>query len=164
MLYNQEDIQLCENNTKKKLTWLIIVVSILLAAVIISFIMRQKNITIASTIFLGFFLTAYIGLVYMPAIIYKKRVLEIINGRKREVKGFIKNMYDEILARDGMDCRQIIVKVGEDKAGDEDVVLYIDAKKTLVDIKLGDPVKFACFDRFIYSYQKPDSLIIPIIK
>ncbi len=164
MLYSQNDIILNKKTKNKKLTVLLLITIILLSAIIVSFIVRQKTITIGLTIILGFFLTTYIGLIYIPVKRYERQLYEILNGRKRETSGFIKSIDDELLVREGIDCYQIIVKIGEDKSGDEDIILYLDGKKYFENINVGDPVKFLAFDRFIYSYEKLDSLIIPTLK
>lgn len=164
MLYSQNDITLNNKLKKQRLTWLIIVSVALLLIIIFSFVIRQKLLSVISTIVLGFFLTSYIGLIVLPIKKYEILLNEMFNGRKRENLGFIKNIGNEVLTREGVDCYQIIVKVGEDKSGDEDIILYLDAKKQLDNININDPVKFETFDRFIFSYEKLSELKIPTIK
>ena len=88
----------------------------------------------------------------MPKLKYKKflqAILTHIDKSERIIEGTIKSISQDKVFYDGIECTTIVIKTGEDINGDIEALLYLDAEKTLKDIKISDNLIFVLFDRFI---------------
>lgn len=151
-MYQEADITKAAEAQRKSLLLYLLVVLALLALIIFSFVLRQKILTMALTILLGSFSIFYLSFFFLPKYHYKKLLLLMQSGRKRQVEGLLKAIGHDIIERDHMECREITLKTGEDRHGDDELTLYLDSKKE-IPFKEGDRLSLTLFDRFICDYQ-----------
>lgn len=151
-MYQEADICNAVQAQRKSLLVYLLVTLVFLALIILSFVLRQKILTMALTIFLGSFSIFYLSFFFLPKYHYKKLLLLMQGGRKRQVEGLLKAIGRDIIERDHMECREITLKTGEDRHGDDELTLYLDNKKE-IPFKEGDALSLTLFDRFICDYQ-----------
>lgn len=151
-MYTTEDFIKAEKQERARFTVFLSVSALFVLLIVLSFALRIKLLTIGLTIVWGFFAIFFLSMYYMPVLHYKKTLHLIRDGRKREVKGLIKDIGHDKIIRDNIECTQITVKTGEDRHGDDEVLLYLDSKKQLP-AQVGDSLSFTLFDRFICDYH-----------
>lgn len=151
-MYSNEDLLKIKNKLRKTQSILILLCVISLSAIIVSFVYRQKFATIFLSIIFLSLLCFIISVYLVPKLKYKKflqAILTHIDKSERIIEGTIKSISQDKVLYDGIECTTIVIKTGEDINGDIEALLYLDAEKTLKDIKISDNLIFVLFDRFI---------------
>lgn len=161
MLYSQADKDLVLAKLKKRAAVVWIPTAVLLALSIVTFILfRMRHSTngwILSAVFtiLGggyciFFYGVYLG----PLRKYKKHLDYMLEGRKRETDGMLKEISETVMDKDGIDCYSVLLNIGEKNDPEDDRQFYLDAYKNLDGFEIGDRVHIESNDRMIASITK----------
>lgn len=106
-------------------------------------------ITIVGGAYFLFFYEVYLR----PVSQYRKHVEIMLNGRKRETLGILKERNDEVSDHDGMDCSSLTVNVGQRNDPEDDRLFYLDAQKTMPPIEVGTRVCVLSNDRMVADVQ-----------
>ena len=160
MLYTETDREQVKRERNKRL-WVVLlptVAFLLLAAA--SFIWFRLHhdvggwiwsalITIIGGAYFLFFYEVYLR----PVSQYRKHVEFMLDGRKRETLGILKERNDDVADHNGMDCRSLTVNVGERNDPEDDRLFYLDAQKAMPAIEIGTRVCVLSNDRMVADIQ-----------
>jgi len=97
-----------------------------------------------------FFYGVYLG----PVLKYKKHIGYMLDGRRRATEGYLKEISDAVLDRDGVDCYSVIINIGEKDDPEDDRQFYLDAFKSMAGYHAGDHVRIQSNDRMIMGIEK----------
>jgi hypothetical protein len=163
MLYSQTDReQVTAERTKRLLVVLIPTVLMVLLS-IASFVWYRLHrdtggwfvtgmITVLAGVYFIFFQSVYLR----PVSLYKRHVEAMLNGRKHELEGFLKSVDIQAQDHEELDCRTLVVNIGEKGLPEDDRLFYMDALKPMPEIALGTRVKVISNDRMVASIQPCD--------
>jgi len=159
-MYSQSDLDSIQVLLKKR--WLAAgaPAAVVLVSAIAVFIYGQLNrndslwmLTAALTILGGSYFLLFYGVYVRPASIYKKHVLYMLNGRKRETTGVFKAFSDLVVDRDGLEVRSMLLNVGEKDLPEDDRLFYYDIYKPVPDFPLGCRVTVTSNDKMVANMQ-----------
>ena len=158
-MYSEKDWS--EINALIKKRWLITLgpSGVVLAAAIAIFVYGQVNrsqhlwmLTSALTMLGGGYLLFY-GVSVRPALIYRRNLRYLLNGRKRVTTGVLKEFSEDVTDRDGMEVYAMLVNVGERNDPEDDRLFYYDAYKPVPELPLGTRVTVESNDKLVASLQ-----------
>ena len=157
MLYTEADrSQATAERTKRR--WIVVLPAVLLLlAAIASFVWFRLHRDVSGWIWTGLLTVAggayylfFNGVYLHPVALYKKHVDYMLDGNKRETIGILKDITDEVLDHDGLDCRMITVNIGDKNASEDDRTYYLDARVSIpAQLKPGDRVHVLSNDRMV---------------
>lgn len=152
MYYSSEDLYKVKK-IRRKISLSILAISIvMLALIVLSFLYRYQVLSVLlSVIYLSitFFI---ISLFYIPVKKYSQfinSVLEHMQDNKKTISGKVIDISDSKMVYDGIECYAVTILTGQDIHGDITAIIYIDAQKSLKNIKNSDNLNFVLFDRYI---------------
>lgn len=147
MLYTEQEWQEIRAQLRAR-RWRVYVPFGILCAVAVAAYVITRNakmdagwwIVSAAVILAGAFLI-FFGDVYLaPLSRYERHVDQMLHGRQRETRGWLKEVESELCMREGISCRRVWINVGDKNADEDDRQLYLDALKPAPDIPLGAQV------------------------
>lgn len=159
-MYSEKDWS--EINVLIKKRWLITLGPsvVVLAAAIAIFVYGQINrsehlwmLTSALTMLGGGYLLFFYGVSVRPALIYRRNLRYLLNGRKRVTTGVLKEFSEDVTDRDGMEVYAMLVNVGEKNDPEDDRLFYYDAYKPVPELPLGTRVTVESNDKLVASLQ-----------
>lgn len=159
-MYSEKDWS--EINALIKKRWLITLgpSGVVLAAAIAIFVYGQVNrsqhlwmLTSALTMLGGGYLLFFYGVSVRPALIYRRNLRYLLNGRKRVTTGVLKEFSEDVTDRDGMEVYAMLVNVGERNDPEDDRLFYFDAYKPVPELPLGTRVTVESNDKLVASLQ-----------
>lgn len=159
-MYSEKDWS--EINALIKKRWLITLgpSGVVLAAAIAIFVYGQVNrsqhlwmLTSALTMLGGGYLLFFYGVSVRPALIYRRNLRYLLNGRKRVTTGVLKEFSEDVTDRDGMEVYAMLVNVGERNDPEDDRLFYYDAYKPVPELPLGTRVTVESNDKLVASLQ-----------
>ena len=159
-MYSDQDWN--EINALLKKRWLITLApsGAALCAAIAIFVYGQLNrndylwmLTSALTILGGGYLLFLYGVYVRPALIYRRNLRYLLNGRKRTTTGIFKEISEDISDHDGMEVYAMLLNVGERNDPEDDRLFYYDAYKPLPSMPIGTRVTVCSNDRLVSSME-----------
>lgn len=159
-MYTEKDWS--EINALLKKRWLLTLgpAGLMLAAAITIFVYGQLNrsehlwmLTSALTMLGGGYLLFFYGVSVRPALIYRKNLRFLLNGRKRVTTGILKEFSEDVTDRDGMEVYAMLVNVGERNDPEDDRLFYYDAYKPAPELALGTRVTVYSNDKLVASME-----------
>lgn len=157
-MYSEKDWQ--EINAQLKKRWLIALLpsGIVLTAAIVIFVYGQLNrsehlwmLTSFLTLVGGGYLLFFYGVSVRPALIYRKNLRYLLNGRKRVTTGIFKEFSEDVTDHDGMECYAMLLNVGVKNDPEDDRLFYYDAYKPLPEMAIGTRVTVESNDKLVAS-------------
>lgn len=155
-MYTENDLSTINKKIHRNQIILIILCIVSLVSIIVSFVYRQKILSIVFTIISVSLIYFYISIFFIPKIKYKKFITDILDHNTknaRTVEGIVQSISEESVFYDGIESNILTLKIGQDVHGDVLATFYIDVEKSLKDIKISDNLIFKLFDRFIIGIQ-----------
>lgn len=158
LMYSEQDWK--EINALLKKRWLITLVpsGIALAAAIAIFVYGQLNrheylwmLTAFLTLLGGGYFLFFIGVYVRPALIYRRNLRYLLNGRKRVTTGIFKEFSEDVTDRDGMEVYAMLLNVGQKNDPEDDRLFYYDAYKPLPTLPIGSRVTVYSNDKLVSS-------------
>lgn len=135
-MYTEKELQ-AVSQMKKKRWWIALIPMVAaLAAAIVIFVYGQVNRsdtlwgwTAALTVLGGVYFLFYYGLCVRPVSLYERHVRNMIHGRKHENTGLLKELGEQVCEKNGIECRPVMINIGEKDDGKDDRLYYFDIKK-----------------------------------
>ncbi|MBR1584053.1 MAG: hypothetical protein IJ662_00765 [Clostridia bacterium] len=153
-LYTEQDYQDISNQMKKRWIALLIPAAVLLAAVIVSFVYRMKEVTMALTVALGAGFIFCYGLFLAPVIAYRHHLDDVLHGRVRKTTGAFKEMEEESVLRDGVRYYPMMINVGNMGEEEDDRLFYYDANLPRPDWQVGEMLTVTAHDKALGAWEK----------
>ena len=152
-LYSEKDVEQISAQLKKRYTLLGIALAVLLAALIVSVIVRVEWLSIA--LFILLFATAVfvIEMFCLPLHRYKKLLVSALTGRTHTEVLEYQKTEDETSVVDGVRCCGLIFLGSPDKHGTREQRFYWDRELPLPAFKPGDQVNLKYTGRNIIGYE-----------
>ena len=152
-LYSEKDVEEISSQLKKRYTLLGIALAVLLAALIVSVIVRVEWLSIA--LFILLFATAVfvIEMFCLPLHRYKKLLVSALTGRTHTEVLEYQKTEDETSVVDGVRCCGLIFLGSPDKHGTREQRFYWDRELPLPAFKPGDQVNLKYTGRNIIGYE-----------
>lgn len=111
-------------------------------------------VTLALTILGGGYFLFLLGTWIKPALIYRKHVNFMLNGRKRVTEGILTEIASETTDRDGLECYAMNINVGKIGDPEDDRLLYWDVYKERPDQLIGRRVSAESNDKSVSSIRE----------
>lgn len=159
-MYSEKDLK--EINALIQKRWLITLLPsvIALAAAIAIFVYGQLNrsehlwmLTSFLTLLAGGYFLFFFGNYVRPALIYRRNLRFLLNGRKRVTTGIFKEISEDVSDHDGMEVYAMLLNVGERNDPEDDRLFYYDAYKPLPAMPIGTRVTVQSNDRLVSSME-----------
>ena len=147
-MYTEDELLALQMQEKKRIRILIIVSALLLAAIIVSAILRIQLLSVLLTILLGSILVFFIDLKIRPVRQYSLFIDYLLHGPRHELDAVFKSISDQIDLIDGVACREVTVIDDHGKKPAE-IMFHFDAKKTFPELDEGMRVHVVYHDRAI---------------
>ena len=161
MLYSQTDKDQVQRMRMRRMLIVWLPTALLLLLSIVAFVIYRLAhdesgwiISALITIAGGSYCTFLYGVYLRPVLKYKRHIDYMLDGRKRETRGILKEIGETVLDRDGIDCYPILLNVGEKDDPEDDRLFYLDAFKSMNGFQPGDHVVMESNDRMIASVTK----------
>ena len=122
------------------------------AAVVCSLLARTQWMTMAVTILLGGVLIFMWGLKIAPVVGYKRHLREIREGLCRTAAGSVTRFDGDVTFREGIECRAMIINIGETGDPKDERLFYWDAAKPAPGVKPGDKVEITAHGNDIIGF------------
>ena len=127
---------------------------VLLAAVVASFVLRIKWLTIGLSLVLGVFCIFGYGMLLSPVIAYRRHLDEVLHGRVRSTTGAFKEMEAQTVMRDGVKYYPVMISVGDMENPEDDRLFYYDANLPRPDWKTGEMLTVTAHDKSMGAWAR----------
>ena len=153
-MYTEQDYAEISNQLKSRWTALGIPALALLAAVIASFVLRIRWLTIGLSLVLGVFCIFSYGMLLSPVIAYRRHLDEVLHGRVRSTTGAFKEMEAQPVMRDGVKYYPVMISVGDMENPEDDRLFYYDANLPRPDWKTGEMLTVTAHDKSMGAWAR----------
>ena len=153
-MYTEQDYADISNQLKSRWTALGIPALALLAAVVASFVLRIRWLTIGLSLVLGVFCIFSYGMLLSPVIAYRRHLDEVLHGRVRSTTGAFKEMEAQTVMRDGVKYYPVMISVGDMENPEDDRLFYYDANLPRPDWKVGEMLTVTAHDKALGAWVK----------
>ena len=159
-MYSEKDWK--EINQLLHQRWLITLVpfTIVFGAAVAIFVYGQLNrhetlwmLTSFLTLLSGGYFLFMFGVYLRPALIYRRNLHFLLEGRKRVTPGIFKEFSEDVSDRDGMEVYPMLLNVGERNDPEDDRLFYYDAYKPLPEMPIGSRVTVYSNDKLVSSIE-----------
>ena len=159
-MYSEKDWK--EINQLLHQRWLITLVpfTIVFGAAVAIFVYGQLNrhetlwmLTSFLTLLSGGYFLFMFGVYLRPALIYRRNLHFLLEGRKRVTTGIFKEFSEDVSDRDGMEVYPMLLNVGERNDPEDDRLFYYDAYKPLPEMPIGSRVTVYSNDKLVSSIE-----------
>ena len=158
-MYTQKDLQEISRMLRKRWQLASIPAALIVVVAVIVFVYGQlvrsdalwmvtAFLTIAGV---GYFLFLY-GVSIRPARIYRKHVTYMLNGRMRTTTGVLKSLASAVSDREGLECRALMINVGEKDDPEDDRLFYVDIYKPF-EVPLGTRITVHSNDKMVSAVE-----------
>lgn len=153
-MYTEQDYaDICSQLKRRRLA-LGVPALMLFAAVIVSFVIRIKWLTMALSVLLGAGCIFSYGLLLSPVIAYKKHLDEVLHGKVRSTTGAFKEMETQAVMRDGVQYYPMMISVGDMEDPEDDRLFYYDANLPRPDWKIGEMLTVTAHDKSLGAWVR----------
>ena len=153
-MYTEQIYQSNLQRIKKRSILLGTPAALVLIAIIWSFIVRIKFLTMALTIVVGVYSIFCYGLLLFPLIAYSRHMDQILHGRTHTLTGFFKEMEDAVVVREGVEFHPMIMSVGNLENEDDDRLYYYDANLEKPDWQVGEKLTITAHDKSVGNWER----------
>ena len=153
-MYTEQDYQDICAQVNKRWAALLIPSVLALAGIIVSFVFRQKIVTIMLTALLGAGFIFCYGLFLAPVIAYRRHLDEVLHGKVRQTTGAFKEMEQESVLREGVRYYPMMINVGRMDDPEDDRLFYYDANLPRPDWQAGDMLTVTAHDKALGAWKK----------
>jgi len=153
-LYSEKDINLINQQLKKRYTIIFIIFALFLALVIWSFIVRIQWLSMVAVFLAGVTLVFGIDLFCLPLHRYRKLMTSALTGRTHTGTFEFKEAESDPSMVEGISCKSLIFLGEPDKHGSREQRFYWDAEHPLPDFKAGDQITLKYTGRNIIGWEK----------
>ena len=153
-MYIEQDYQDICAQVNKRWAALLIPSVLALAGIIVSFVFRQKIVTIMLTALLGAGFIFCYGLFLAPVIAYRRHLDEVLHGKVRQTTGAFKEMEQESVLREGVRYYPMMINVGKMEEPEDDRLFYYDANLPRPDWQAGDMLTVTAHDKALGAWKK----------
>ena len=123
-------------------------------AVIVSFVLRIRWLTIVLSVLLGAFCIFSYGMLLSPVIAYRRHLDEVLHGKVRSTTGVFKEMENQPVMRDGVRYYPMMISVGDMENPEDDRLFYYDANLPRPDWKMGETLTVTAHDKSLGAWVR----------
>ena len=152
-LYSEKDFQQLCDQLKKRYILLGVILAVLLAVFVYSFVIRLQWLSVVSFILFFAILVFFIEMFCLPLRRYRKLLASAIAGRTHPETLEYKSTEADTSVVDGVLCRGLIFLGEPDKHGARDQRFYWDAEHPVPAFRPGDRVTLKYTGHNIIGYQ-----------
>lgn len=153
-MYSQENLNQIEEQFRKRLAMLGLLLLLPLAALVVSLALRIKWLTMLASILAGSLTILYVGMSLSPVFYYRKHLRLLLPGRKRELSGVFKGFEEHPVLRDKVRFYGFLLNIGELDDPIDDRQLYWDANLPLPDWQEGERFWVSSFDKSVVDWKR----------
>lgn len=160
-MYTEADLTKVQAELKKR--WLVsaLPTALLAVAAIAVFVVCQMQrrdwgwiFACACTILGGAYFLFFWGVYLQPMRVYRIHVSYMLEGRMRETDGVVQDIADEPRDREGIECYELLVNIGDKGDPEDERLLYWDAQKGKPWVQVGMRVHALSNDRMISDIRE----------
>ncbi len=157
-MYQQKDRDENQHQLKRRLLALSVPMVFFLAGITVSLLpnVRMQWLTILLTILGGAMVLFCYGMFLSPIVHYGRHLKNVLDGRKRETTGLVKEIASQSCIREGVEYYPMTINVGEKNDEADDRLFYFDAHKGTPPITPGDRVTVVSHDKAVAEIRKAD--------
>ena len=123
-------------------------------AVIVSFVLRIRWLTIVLSVLQGAFCIFSYGMLLSPVIAYRRHLDEVLHGKVRSTTGVFKEMENQPVMRDGVRYYPMMISVGDMENPEDDRLFYYDANLPRPDWKMGETLTVTAHDKSLGAWVR----------
>ncbi len=153
-MYTEQDYRDICAQANRRWAALLIPSALVLAGVVVSFIFRQKIVTMALSALLGMGFIFCYGLLIAPVTAYRRHLDEVLHGRVRQTTGAFKEMEEQSVLREGVRYYPMMINVGKMEEPEDDRLFYYDANLPRPDWQAGDMLTVTAHDKALGDWKK----------
>ena len=153
-MYTEKDLDVLNQQLKRRKTILLAVLVVLLAGIVYSLVIRLEWLTTVLTIAAGIIAIATYDLALQPIRCYRTHVENVLHGRTRQMDGTFRGLSEEISMVDGVLYRAMTLEVPDEKGKPSDRLFYFDTQKAFPDFADGDMIHVVYHDREIAALSR----------
>ena len=153
-MYTEQDYTDICNQLKRRWLALGIPAVLLFMAVIVSFVLRIRWLTIVLSVLLGAFCIFSYGMLLSPVIAYRRHLDEVLHGKVRSTTGVFKEMENQPVMRDGVRYYPMMISVGDMENPEDDRLFYYDANLPRPDWKMGETLTVTAHDKSLGAWVR----------
>lgn len=153
-MYTEQDYRDLCAQVNRRWAALLAASALLLAGVVISFVFRQKYLTMALTAVLGCLFVFCYGLFLAPVIAYRRHLDEVLHGRVRSTTGVFKEMEEQSVIREGVRYYPLLINVGRMEEPEDDRLFYYDARLPRPDWRVGEWLTVTAHDKTMGAWER----------
>lgn len=153
-MYTEQDYQDIRAQVKRRWAALLAPSMAVFAAIIVSFIYRQKEVTMALTALLGAAFIFCYSMFLSPVIAYRRHLDEVLHGKTRRTEGAFKEMEETAVWREGVQYYPLMINVGKMEEPEDDRLFYYDANLPRPDWQRGDRIAVTAHDKAMGAWEK----------
>ncbi len=153
-MYTEQDYRDICAQANRRWAALLIPSALVLAGVVVSFIFRQKIVTMALSALLGMGFIFCYGLLIAPVTAYRRHLDEVLHGRVRQTTGAFKEMEEQSVLREGVRYYPMMINVGKMEEPEDDRLFYYDANLPRPDWQAGDMLTVTAHDKALGAWKK----------
>ncbi|MBR3739028.1 MAG: hypothetical protein IKN04_01040 [Clostridia bacterium] len=153
-MYTEQDYTDICNQLKRRWLALGIPAVLLFMAVIVSFVLRIRWLTIVLSVLQGAFCIFSYGMLLSPVIAYRRHLDEVLHGKVRSTTGVFKEMENQPVMRDGVRYYPMMISVGDMENPEDDRLFYYDANLPRPDWKMGETLTVTAHDKSLGAWVR----------
>ena len=162
-MYTRQDQQQAARQAKQRTLIAFIPAAVVFALAVILFIVGRMNrseqmwkVTAALTVLAGAYATFFYGVYAKPMRDYRNHINYMLDGRLRETTGYLIDFSENPSERNGIECRAIMLNVGEKDDREDDRLFYYDAKKLPLPFEMGTKVTVTSNDMLVSAMREAE--------
>ena len=153
-MYQEKDLQALSAQIRKERLLCYAPAALLLAAGVVTFILRMKVLTMVLLALGGVLMIFSASVLIAPLKAYRRHIQNALGSDQKEYTGVIKNLGDKAVEREGVMYYPFCLSVGDLANEEDDRLLYLDANLDKPDWQLGDRLHVRSCARFVSYWEK----------
>ena len=157
-MYQQKDRDENQHQLKRRLLALSVPMVFFLAGIAVSLLrnVRLQWLTILLTIVGGALAIFCYGMFISPIVHYGRHLRNVLDGRKRETTGLVREIAIQSCIREGVEYYPMTINVGEKSDEADDRLFYYDAHKGMPPIAPGDRITVVSHDKAVAEIRRAE--------
>ncbi len=152
-MYTEQDYSAISAQLKKRVLMLSVPAALLLGAVIWSFAVRIKWLTMLLTMLTGAYCVFTHGMLVSPVAAYRRHIANALTGRTRKTTGIFKEMESAPVQREGVQYYPMLLTVGDPNNPEDDRLFYYDANLPRPNWTSGQKLTITSHDKFVAAWE-----------
>ena len=162
-MYTREEQKQAAKQTRNRLLFSFVPAALLIVAAIVLFVLGPLDRTDDAwklpallTLVGGVYAIFFYGVLAKPMRSYSQHINYMLDGRLRETTGYLIDFSENPSERNGIECRAIMLNVGEKDDREDDRLFYYDAKKLPLPFEMGTKVTVTSNDMLVSAMREAE--------